>query len=86
MDEKSKTQRISADLPDYIMEQYEETDMEAQANLLGSAILMPLAQVKRCFYKLRLGRTDNQIIEEAARVFQVSKQAMRIRLQGRHLL
>ena len=69
-----------------LMLKEEETDMEVQANLLGSAILMPLAQVKRCFYKLRLGRTDSQIIEEAARVFQVSKQAMRIRLQGRHLL
>lgn len=50
--------------------------MEYQANLLGSAILMPLAQVKRCFYQLRSGRSSKQIVAEAAELFQVSKQAI----------
>lgn len=63
-----------------------ETDMEYQANLLGSAILMPLAQVKRCFYQLRSGRTSKQIVAEAAELFQVSKQAMSIRLREHNLL
>lgn len=69
-----------------LMLKAQETDLEVQANLLGSAILMPLAQVKRCFYQLRPGRTDNQLVAEAANVFQVSKQAMRIRLRRHNLL
>lgn len=64
----------------------EETDMEVQANMLGSALLMPIAQVKRCFYRLRAGRTASQIVADMAEVFQVSRQAMRIRLQGHNLL
>lgn len=59
-----------------LMPAAKETDMEYQANLLGSAILMPLAQVKRCFYQLRSGRSSKQIVAEAAELFQVSKQAM----------
>lgn len=31
----------------------QEDDMEIQANILGSAILMPMAQVKRAFYRMR---------------------------------
>lgn len=34
----------------------QEDDMEIQANILGSAILMPMAQVKRAFYRMRAGR------------------------------
>ena len=69
-----------------LMPAAKETDMEYQANLLGSAILMPLAQVKRCFYQLRSGRTSKQIVAEAAELFQVSKQAMSIRLREHNLL
>lgn len=64
----------------------QETDLEVQANLLGSAILMPLAQVKRCFYQLRPGWNTRQLVAEAAAVFQVSKQAMWIRLHRHNLL
>lgn len=63
-----------------------ENDMEVQANMLGSAILMPIAQIKRCFYQLRRGRQNGQLIDDMAGVFQVSRQAMRIRLTNHHLL
>ena len=63
-----------------------ESDMEVQANMLGSAILMPIAQIKRCFYQLRRGRQDHQLINDMAGVFQVSRQAMRIRLTNHRLL
>ena len=63
-----------------------ETDMEIQANMLGSAILMPMAQVKRCFYQLRGGRSVQTLVADMAEVFQVSRQAMRIRLSGHHLI
>lgn len=63
-----------------------ESGMEVQANMLGSAILMPIAQVKRCFYQFRRGRCDRRLIDDMADVFQVSKQAMRIRLTNHHLL
>ena len=60
--------------------------LEAQANLLGSILLMPLPQVKRCFYRLQPGRDRQQLIADMADVFQVSKQAMRIRLETHNLL
>ena len=63
-----------------------ETTLEVQANMLGSAILMPIAQIKRCFYQLRGGRQDGQLIDDMADVFQVSRQAMRIRLTNHRLL
>lgn len=63
-----------------------EDDMEIQANLLGSALLMPLPQVKRSFYRLRAGRGTQTLVAEMAELFQVSRQAMRIRLESHNLL
>ena len=60
--------------------------LEMQANLLGSILLMPLPQVKRCFYQLQSGRDRQQLVADMADIFQVSKQAMRIRLENHHLL
>lgn len=60
--------------------------LEMQANLLGSILLMPLPQVKRCFYQLQSGRDRQQLVADMAGIFQVSKQAMRIRLENHHLL
>ena len=60
--------------------------LEMQANLLGSILLMPLPQVKRCFYQLQPGRDRQQLVADMADIFQVSKQAMRIRLENHHLL
>ena len=53
---------------------------------LASALLMPLPQIKKCFYRLRMGRTDEQLIAEMANIFEVSKQAMQIRLKSRNLI
>lgn len=60
--------------------------LEAQANLLGAILLMPLPQVKRCFYRLQSGRDRQKLVTDMAEVFQVSRQAMRIRLENHHLL
>ena len=63
-----------------------ETRMEIQANMLGSALLMPMPMVKRCFYQMRSGRDNQAIVQAMSEVFQVSRQAMRIRLTNHHLL
>ena len=63
-----------------------ETSMEIQANMLGSALLMPMPMVKRCFYQMRSGRDSQAIVQAMSEVFQVSRQAMRIRLTNHHLL
>ena len=44
------------------------------------------ALVKRCFYQLQSGRDRQQLVADMAGIFQVSKQAMRIRLENHHLL
>lgn len=63
-----------------------EDSTEWQANYLAQAILMPVGQVKRCFYSLRrFGGTD-AITEQMMEVFEVSKQAMGYRLNGLGLL
>ena len=61
-------------------------DMEIQANILASALLMPMPQVKRAFYQFRAGRSKAAIIEDMAELFQVSRQAMRIRLENHNLI
>lgn len=63
-----------------------ETDLEVQANLLGSALLMPLPMVKRCFYQMRAGRDEQALVHAMSEVFQVSRQAMGIRLRSHKLL
>lgn len=63
-----------------------ETEMELQANQLGSMLLMPIAQIKRAFYELRAGRNDARLVEDMSELFQVSRQAMSIRLKNHHLL
>lgn len=64
----------------------EESDLEIQANLLGSALLMPIPQVKRCFYQIQAGKGENKMVADMAEMFQVSRQAMRIRLESHKLL
>ena len=64
----------------------QNSTLEIQANLLGSILLMTLPQVKRCFYQLQSGRNRQQLVADMAGIFQVSKQAMRIRLENHHLL
>jgi len=63
-----------------------EDDMEIQANILGSALLMPMPQIKRSFYQLRAGRNHLTLVSDMAELFQVSKQAMRIRLENHNLI
>lgn len=65
---------------------YDADKLEIQANLLGSILLLPMPQVKRCYYQLRMGRDRQQLVADMAQVFQVSKQTMRIRLENHNLL
>ena len=60
----------------------DEDVFERQANYLAQALLMPNGQIKRCYNRLRAGMTHEQIVSEMARIFEVSKQAMGIRLNG----
>lgn len=66
----------------------EECGLEVQANMLASSLLMPMPQVKKCFYKLYAEgiRERLEIIEKMAALFQVSCQAMRIRLEKHRLV
>ena len=52
--------------------------IEWQANYLATAILMPAGQVKRGFYRLRMQTSSH--ISALANIFEVSKQAVEIRL------
>ena len=59
-----------------------EDATEWQANYLAKAILMPNGQVKRCFYALRpVCRSKSEFVCKMAEIFEVSKQAMEIRLK-----
>lgn len=64
----------------------EASQLEVQANLLGSALLMPIPQVKRCFYQMQRGKGQSGLISDMAEIFQVSRQAMRIRLESHRLI
>lgn len=65
----------------------QDTDEDAtewQANYLAKAILMPNGQIKRCFYALRpVCRSKRDFVCRMAEIFEVSKQAMEIRLPER---
>ena len=55
--------------------------LEWQANYLATAILMPVGQVKRGFYRLRMQASIGiDVVSALANIFEVSKQSMRIRL------
>lgn len=60
--------------------------IERQADALATALLMPIPQIKKCFYRLRPRRSDEQVVADMAEVFEVSKKAMRIRLQSHRLI
>ena len=65
----------------------DEDATEWQANYLAQAILMPNGQVKRCFYALRpTCKSKQEYICQMAKIFEVSKQAMEIRLKGFSLI
>jgi len=60
---------------------------ERAVDYLSSALLMPMGQVKKCFYGLRsTNRNEDALISRMAQIFDVSKQAMKIRLAGHNLI
>lgn len=62
----------------YKTDKHSDYSEEWQANYLAKAILMPAGQVKRGFYNLT--EPINSKIIKLANVFEVSRQAMKIRL------
>lgn len=64
-----------------------DSALERQADYLSSAILMPVGQVKKSFYRVSMTeRTQEAIVQTVAGIFAVSKKAMRIRLESRRLI
>ena len=57
-----------------------DDSIEWQADYLAKAILMPVGQIKRGFYQLQTEHTTRNKIVKLAELFEVSKQAMEIRL------
>lgn len=65
----------------------QDTATEWQANVLATALLMPLGQVKRCFHNCRSkGMSASDILRYMSETFEVSRSAIRIRLQSRGLI
>jgi hypothetical protein len=66
----------------------EDRMIEKQADMLGVALIMPITQIKKAFYRMRdtYGCNADRITVEMAELFCVSKQAMRIRLAGHNLI
>ena len=59
--------------------------LERQADMLAAALLMPLGSLKGAFYALRPRYAGDKLVAELARTFQVSQQAMSIRLRSHGL-
>lgn len=59
---------------------------EMEANAFAAALLMPRALVTEFVKKHRLGFTDEDDVSKVAKAFQVSEQAMLIRLKRLRLL
>lgn len=57
--------------------------IERQADALAGALLMPISQVKRSFYRIPSGCDKTAVLAEQ---FGVSKQAMQIRLKDHNLI
>ncbi len=60
--------------------------IEQQANILGTAFLMPIGQVKKAFYGLRNSNSSDIAIVKMSELFNVSKQSMEIRLKTHNLI
>lgn len=60
--------------------------IERQADILGTALLMPAGQVKRAFYRNMNTSRKNEPAAALAELFDVSKQAMGIFLKSHNLV
>ena len=60
--------------------------LERQADMLAAALLMPLGSLKGAFYTLRPRYAGDKLVTELARTYQVSRQAMTIRLRSHGLI
>lgn len=61
--------------------------IERQADMLGTALIMPITQVKRAYYAISRNQGSTQmVIDRMAEIFNVSREAMRIRLSAHNLI
>lgn len=61
--------------------------IERQADMLGTALIMPITQVKRAYYAVGRNQSGKQaVIGTMAEIFDVSREAMRIRLTAHNLI
>lgn len=68
------------------VDEIHNSQMEKQADYFASALLMPPVAVKRAFFSLRgNGYSRQDVIGIMAQKFEVSKQAMKIRLDAHNL-
>ena len=74
------------DSPDHALSSEAEQDVERQADLLATTLLIPIVKVKQAFYSLQGQLNSDGIVSRLAALFGVSKQAMRIRLTRHNLI
>lgn len=61
--------------------------IERQADMLGTALIMPITQVKRAYYAISRNQgSTRMVIDRMAEIFNVSREAMRIRLSAHNLI
>lgn len=61
--------------------------IERQADMLGTALIMPITQVKKAYYAVGRSQSSKQAaIDAMAEIFNVSREAMRIRLSTHNLI
>lgn len=61
--------------------------IERQADMLGTALIMPVTQVKRAYYAIGRNQNGKQaVIDTMAEIFMVSREAMRICLSAHNLI
>lgn len=79
MIEAQKESAFSVDMSD--------TKMERQADYFASVLLMPMPAIKKYYYS-QLGKHRNtyELVDVMAKRFDVSKQAMRIRLESHKMI
>lgn len=78
---------LSANTEAAFIDGVHDTRMEKQADYFASALLMPMGAIKKYYYSIfGKGYNRSELISAMAERFQVSKQAMQIRLESHNLI
>lgn len=79
-------QYLEAGKPAALIRAKNEDVIEREADILGTCLLMPIGRVKKAFHRLRSHCSESQLVLKLAKLFNVSKQAMEIRLREHCLI